>query len=175
MSDDYRNNYYPDIKPTDWYANQVCYMQQLGVLGDYSRDGYFRPNTPVTRAEFATLAAHFDNLTLTDTNNFTDVPSDHWAVKYINSAAAKGWITGYTGGTFKPEANITRAEVVTLVCRMLDRYADSEYLTVNANSLPRKYPDLTSGHWAYLQIMEASTGHDYIKEGIEENWTAVYP
>jgi hypothetical protein len=148
---DYRNNYYPDVKSTDWFANQVGYMQQLGVLADYSRDGHFRPNEPVTRAEFATLAAHFDKLTLTDTNNFSDVPNNHWAVKYINSAAAKGWIVGYDEDgvrTFKPEANITRAEVVTLVGRMLERTADSAYLTANASSLQRKYSDLTTTHWA---------------------------
>ena len=170
----YRNNYYPDVKSTDWFANQVGYMQQLGVLADYSRDSNFRPNDSVTRAEFATLAAHFDNLTLTDTNNFSDVSNGHWAVKYINSAAAKGWIAGYPDGTFKPEAYITRAEVVTLVGRMLDRKADSAYLSANASSLPRKYSDLTTSYWAYLEIMEASTGHDYTRDSAGEHWTAVY-
>ena len=172
-SADHRNNYYPDVPSGEWYANQVGYMQELGVLADYSRDGRFRPDDSVTRAEFATLAAHFDNLTLTDTNSFSDVPANHWAVKYINSAAAKGWITGYPDGTFKPESNITRAEVVTLVGRMLDRYADNAYLTANASSLPRNYNDLNASHWAYLMIMEASTGHDYSKDGAGEHWTSV--
>ena len=150
-------------------------MYSKGVLADYSRDGKFRPNEPVTRAEFATLAAHFDNLTLTGTNIFSDVSSSHWAVKYINSAAAKGWITGYPDGTFKPESNITRAEVVTLVGRMLERNADSAYLVANASTLPRKYSDLSSGHWAYLAIMEASISHDYTKDSAgDEHWTAVY-
>ena len=170
----YRNNYYPDVPAKDWYANQVGYMQQLGVLADYARDGRFRPNEPVTRAEFATLAAHFDNLTLTSTNNFSDVPAGHWAVKYINSAAAKGWIIGNPDGTFKPEANITRAEVVTLVGRMLNRTADSAYLAANASSLPRTYSDLKTTHWAYLALMEASIGHDYIMDSGSEHWTAVY-
>jgi hypothetical protein len=170
----YRNNYYPDVKSKDWFSNQVGYMQQLGVLADYSRGGNFRPNEPVTRAEFATLAAHFDNLTLTGTNNFSDVPNSHWAVKYINSAAAKGWIAGYPDGTFRPEGNITRAEVVTLVGRMLERTADSAYLTANASSLPKTYSDLTSTHWAYLAIMEASIGHDHKMVSGSENWTKVY-
>jgi len=171
----YRSEYYPDVPATAWYANQVCYMHSKGVLADYSRDGRFRPNESVTRAEFATLAAHFDNLALTETNVFTDVSGAHWAVKYINSAAAKGWITGYADGTFKPEAYITRAEVVTLVNRMLERSADSDYLAANASTLPRKFSDLTSAHWAYLAIMEAAIGHDYIKDNSgKENWTAVY-
>ena len=172
-STDYRNDYYPDVPHNAWYANEVCYMQQLGVLADYSRDGLFRPNDPVTRAEFATLAAHFAELTLTDTNAFSDVPGTHWAVRYINSAAAKGWITGYPDGTFKPEAGITRVEVVTLVGRMLDRAADSAYLSANAASLPRNYSDLTAAHWGYLAIMEASLGHDYIRDSSGEHWTAV--
>ena len=174
VTTDYRNNYYSDVDPAAWYANQVGYMQSLGVLADYSQDGRFRPDDPVTRAEFATLAAHFDNLVLSDTNDFSDVPANHWAVKYINSAAEKGWITGYPDGTFKPEAYITRAEVVTLVGRILDREADSAYLTANAASLPRIYTDLLTTHWAYLAIMEASTGHDYIMDSLGEHWTATY-
>jgi len=170
----YRNDYYPDVKAVNWFSNQVGYMQGLGVLADFSHDGRFRPNEFVTRAEFATLAAHFDNLALTNTNIFSDVPAGHWAVKYINSAASKGWITGYPDGTFKPEANITRAEVVTLVGRILERKADQAYLTANANSLPRKYSDV-AGSWAYLAIMEASIGHDYVKDSVgEESWTKVY-
>lgn len=174
MDKNHRNNYYPDVNSATWYANEIGYMQTLGVLADYSRDGNFRPDDYVTRAEFATLAAHFDNLELTDTNNFSDVADNHWAVRYINSAAKKGWITGYPGGTFKPEANITRAEVVTLVGRILGRSADSEYLNSNASTLPRVYKDITSAHWAYLAVMEASTGHDYITEKDGEHWTAVY-
>ena len=180
LTADHRNDCYPDVEYNNpsmlqpWYANQVCYMHSLGVLADYSRDANFRPDDPVSRAEFATLAAHFDNLKYTEKNNFSDVPPDHWAVKYINSAEAKGWITGYPDGTFKPEANITRAEVVTLVGRMLDRSADKAYLTHNAASLPRNYWDFAAAHWAHPMIYEASIGHDYIKDDAGEHWTAVY-
>ena len=182
LSVDFRKNFYPDIDITNpdmllpWYVNQVCYMCDLGVLADFSRDENFRPNEPVTRAEFATLASHFDELELVDTNDFLDVPDDHWAVKYINSAAEKGWIIGYPDKTFKPESLITRAEVVTLVNRMLERVADKEYLEANAGSLPRNYWDLETSYWGYLNIMEASTGHDYIKDSDgNEKWTEVYP
>ena len=183
LTTDYRANYYPDVDYTNpwlgqntqpWYANQVCYMHFLGALGDFSRDGKFRPNDPVTRAEFAVLAAHFDNLTLTSVNVFTDVPNSHWAVKYINSAAAKGWIAGYPDHTFRPENNITRAEVVTLVNRILERKADQNYVTTNYSSLPRTYSDISAAHWAYWDIMEASIRHDYDKVSGGEKWTAVY-
>lgn len=176
MSTDYRDEYYPDVPLTAWYANEVCYMHHLGVLEDYSRDQNFRPNEPVTRAEFATLATHFDELTLAATNIFTDVPDDHWAVQYINSAAAKGWIRGDPGGTFRPDVGITRAEVVTLVNRILERSADQAYIAANLASLPRSYFDVLSVamHWAYYDVMEASIGHDYIMNGAAESWTAVY-
>ncbi|MCL2059269.1 MAG: S-layer homology domain-containing protein [Oscillospiraceae bacterium] len=181
LNTDYRNSYYPDVEHTNpsmnipWYANQVCYMHSLGVLTDYSRDTRFRPDEPVTRAEFATLASHFDKIELVDTNNFSDVTNSHWAIKYINSAAENGWITGYPDGTFRPESNITRAEVVTLVGRMLDRYADDEYIAANRNSLPRNYWDLTTDFWGYLMVMEASIGHEYTKDSMgKEHWTSTY-
>jgi len=167
--------YYPDMAKTAWYANEVCHLHSLGVLNDYCRDGRFRGNDPVTRAEFATLAAHFDNLEITSGNKFTDVPDDHWAVKYINSAEKKGWIEGYADGTFKPEGNMTRAHVVTLVNRMLDRKGDAEYLDANVATLPKTYPDVTRIHWAYLDIMEASISHNYTRDSAGvEHWTAVF-
>jgi len=176
LNTDYKNAaYYPDISLKAWYANQVCYMYSLGVLADFSRDGRFRPNDPVTRAEFATLASHFENLELKSENKFTDVPASHWAVKYINSAAAKGWIAGYPDNTFKPEANITRAEVVTLVNRMLERKADKTFINANINNLPRSYSDLKSTYWAYWDILEASMGHNYTKDSLgNETWTSFY-
>ena len=176
---DYRYDCYPDVDPADpaakWYANPVCYMYLHGALEDYSRDDKFRPNDPVTRAEFATLVSHFAGLALTNTNIFSDVPNSHWAAKYINSAAAYEWIKGYPDGTFRPDNKITRAEVVTLVNRRLNRNADADYLAANLSSLPRTYSDITPAHWAYLAVMEASIGHDYVKDGADERWTAVYP
>jgi hypothetical protein len=174
LDKDYREDHYPDVQKNAWYANQVSYMHRLGVLKDYARDGNFRPEEPVTRAEFAVLAAQFDKLSLTGTNSFTDVADDHWAVKYITSAASKGWINGYPDKTFKPEAPITRAEVVTLVNRMLERSADKSYLSANAKTLTRSYGDVTSKHWAYLEIMEASIGHDFQREGDGEIWTKMH-
>ena len=184
LATDYRDAYYPDIDVSSpwlgsntvpWYANAVCFMESLHVLVDFTHGPDFRPGESVTRAEFATLAAHFSSLALTDVNIFSDVPDDHWAVKYINSAVAKGWINGYGDGTFHPEDFITRAEVVRLTNTILGRNADHAYIMANPGLLPRNYPDITV-HWAYWDIMEASIGHDFdiISPG-EEAWTAVYP
>jgi len=173
----HRNDYYPDFPPTAWYANEVGYMQELGVLVDFSRDGRFRGNDPVTRAEFAVLAARFDDLEYTDVNKFPDVPDDHWAVKYINSAEKKGWIEGYTDGTFRPDANMIRQNVVMLVNRMLERdKTDTEYLKANMSSLPRTYVDVPTTHWAFGDIMESSIRHNFTRDSAgDEHWTAVFP
>ena len=172
----YSDAHYPDLAQSDWYANQIGYMYSKGALTDYSRDEFLRPDEPVTRAEFATLACHFEDMILTDVNIFSDVADDHWAVKYINSAVAKGWVQGYDVGdvkTFKPDSYMTRAEIVTLAGRVLDRYADSEYIAANLSTMPRSYPDIPD-HWAYLPIMEASIGHNYDKDETGEHWTSVY-
>ncbi|MCL1835331.1 MAG: S-layer homology domain-containing protein [Oscillospiraceae bacterium] len=179
--DDYSEDaaFFPDVLPSDWFVHEVGYLQKLGTLTDYSRDENFRGDDPVTRAEFATLASHFATLTYTDTNEFTDVPNDHWAVKYINSAAAKGWVEGYDNGgvrTFKPEGYITRAEVVTLVNRMTDRRCDTNYVETNYDALPRTYSDIDDSHWAYWHVMEASTGHDFeLDAADDEIWIGLHP
>jgi len=173
-ADDCWHPYYPDMPSTRWYANEVSYMHNLGVLNDFSRDGRFRGDNPVTRAEFATLASHFDNLTYTDVNNFPDVPNDHWAVKYINSAAAKGWILGFGDGTFRPEGNMIRQDVVRLVNRMLERKGDAAFLDANPTLIPINYVDVPRSLGAYLDIMEASTSHSYIRDGAgDEHWTSI--
>jgi len=175
MGADYWQPYYPDVPKERWFSQEVSFMHNLGVLNDFCRDGMFRGNDPVTRAEFATLATHFENLTLTAVNNFPDVPNDHWAVKYINSAAARGWITGFPDGTFRPEGNMRRADVVTLVNRMLDRAGDAAFLDANAATLPKTYIDVPRTHWAYLDVMEASITHNYDRDSAGvERWTAVF-
>ena len=174
VSADYWQPYYPDMPKERWFSQEVCFMHNLGVLNDFCRDGLFRGNDPVTRAEFATLATHFENLTLSAVNIFPDVPNDHWAVKYINSAAARGWVTGFPDGTFRPEGNMRRADVVSLVNRMLERKGDEAYLDANAATLPKTYVDIPRTHWAYLDVMESSITHNYTRNsaGIEQ-WTAV--
>ena len=172
------NKTYPcsfnDVYETDWYANYIGYLEQFQVMtGD--PDGSFRPNDPITRAEFAAVACRFDDLTKGDAM-FSDVTEAHWAYDYINFAAAKGWITGYPDGTFKPEKNISRCEVVTVTCRLLERSADHNYVKAHYDELPRTFKDVPDedSHWAFWAIMEAANGHDYEKHAAEETWTAVY-
>ena len=154
-----------------WAANYIGYMQQFGIVTGYE-DGSFRPDAPVTRAEFAAIASRFEKLTQ-GSASFTDVPDTHWAVKYINFAATRGWVTGYEDGTFKPEHSITRAEVAAVTCRLLERSADQTYIRSHIGEL-RTFADVTESHWAYWYAMEAANGHDYTKSGGSENWSRTH-
>ena len=160
------DNKFSDIEGTEWHAQAINYLAKYNIISGYS-DGTFRPNTPITRAEFATMASRFDELASTGSNIFTDVGSDHWAVSYINSAAKKGWITGYSDDTFKPEQNICRSEAITLVNRVLNRAMDENAVDI----IPNPYNDIKKDHWAYKAVMEASYAHDYTREsGKDELW-----
>lgn len=77
-----------DVAKDCWAANYIGYMQQFGIVTGYE-DGSFRPDAPVTRAEFAAIASRFEKLTQ-GSASFTDVPDTHWAVRYINFAATRG-------------------------------------------------------------------------------------
>lgn len=162
---------FSDVTKGCWAANYIGYMQQFGIVTGYE-DGSFRPDAPVTRAEFAAIASRFEKLTQ-GSASFTDVPDTHWAVRYINFAATRGWVTGYEDGTFKPEHSITRAEVAAVTCRLLERSADQTYIRSHIGEL-RTFADMTENHWAYWYAMEAANGHDYTKSGSSESWSRTH-
>lgn len=165
------SNTFSDVPKGYWAANYIGYMQQFGIITGYS-DGSFRPDAPVTRAEFAAIASRFEKLT-EGSKSFTDVSDTYWAARYINFAATRGWVTGYSDGTFKPENTITRAEVAAVTCRLLERSADQTYIRSHLKEL-RTFSDMTESHWAYWYAMEAANGHDYTKSGGSENWSRTY-
>ena len=171
------NKSYPasfsDVTSAHWAANYIGYMEQFGIVRGYS-DGTFRPNAPITRAEFAAICCRFEQLT-DGAATFTDVPASHWAAKSISYAAKRGWVTGYADGTFKPGNNITRAEVAAVTCRLLERSADKEYIRAHLKELPRVFADMNEQHWAYWYAMEAANGHDYTKSGNTDTWLRTYP
>ena len=161
---------YKDIAENDWYAYAVTFMSEKKLVLGYP-DGTFKPNAPITRAEFAAIASRFDSLADKTDLKFSDVSKNHWAYKVIGSAEAKGWITGYPDGTFKPEKNITRAEVVSLTNRILNRYADLDFAKAHVQELAPMI-DMYDSHWAYGPIVEAMNGHDYkrLSDGKSERW-----
>ena len=165
------SNTFSDVAKSHWAANYIGYMQQFGIITGYA-DGSFRPDASVTRAEFAAIASRFERLT-EGTKSFSDVPSSHWAAKYINFAATRGWVNGYADGTFRPNNSITRAEVAAVTCRLLERNADQSYIRSHLSEL-RAFTDVSESHWAYWYTLEAANGHDYTKSGSSETWSRTY-
>ena len=159
---------FTDVNSGDWYAKAVTTLASKGILGGYE-DGSFQPSKSITRAEFVTIASRLKGMS-NGSASFSDVPSTHWAYDYITSAASKGWITGYPDGTFKPEANIVRAEVVTLVNRVLERVPDKKFIDKNIDDI-KVLKDVKKAHWAYYYMIEATNGHDYSRDSKgNETW-----
>ena len=162
---------FTDVNSGDWYAKAVTVLASKGILGGYE-DGSFQPSKSITRAEFVTIASRLKGMS-SGSASFSDVPSTHWAYDYITSAASKGWITGYPDGTFRPEANITRAEVATIVNRMYGRIPDEDYIDANIDDISIMR-DVKKSHWAFYQIIEATNGHDAYKDDKgNEVWTEI--
>ena len=160
---------YRDVFEKDWSYDAIGFMTEKGIIKGYE-DGSFKPKEAISRAEFAAMAARFDKLAAGTGNPFFDVPGTHWAAVSIDSAAAKGWVTGYPDGSFKPDRKITRSEVVNITNKMLDRYADKDFVRAHRHEMI-EFTDLTEADWAYFPIMEATNGHDYTRKTIqEENW-----
>ncbi|MDR3294432.1 MAG: S-layer homology domain-containing protein, partial [Clostridiales Family XIII bacterium] len=151
---------FSDVSAGRWFTQAVAYLASTGIILGYP-DGTFRPDAQITRAEFAALSARFDYLEAdADANAFTDVAAGHWAKNYIESAALKGWVIGYPDGTFRPDNNLTRAEIVTVVNNMLGR----DNNPVNIPDDVPQYTDLAKTHWAYGGIMEASATHEFTRD-----------
>ncbi len=149
---------FPDVPANRWSSKHIATLAAGTILEGYP-DGTFKPGASITRAELATIAARFDELESLETNAFPDAEG-HWAEKYINSAAAKGWVDGYPDGTFKPDQYITRAEFVTLVNRVLERKVRQKDILPEA----KQFPDLTLGSWYYEAMQEAINSHLYERQ-----------
>ena len=166
-------NAYSDIKSGDWYNNAISTLSNAGIVSGYP-DGTFRPNAPITRAEMSKIIALFAKLDKT-TDRFSDI-AGHWAEAYIKLAAGNGWIEGYPDGTFKPQQNITRAETVTMINRVLER-VPSEEDHLLSECVMMTFPDCKSGDWFYIAVQEATNSHTYERAVTEKNgdeqWTAL--
>ena len=164
-----KTNRYSDVAATSWYNTAVSTLSSMGIITGYP-DGTFRPNAAITRAEFAAIAARFDNDGDKTAAKFSDIAT-HWAKDEISIAYNNGWITGYPDGTFGPQRDITRAETMTLVNRVLNCQPETEddllpnmtVWTDNAN--PKA--------WYYLAVQEATNSHYYeFKTNSQyEKWT----
>ena len=161
-----------DVSRGQWFNHAISTLSSMGIVKG-NPDGTFDPDAPITRAEFAAIAARFDDKNTNTTSNFSDIAS-HWAKNEIGVAANKGWINGYPDSTFRPDQYITRAEAMTLVNRVLNRLPEkSEDLLDDMI----KWPDNADASvWYYLAVQEATNSHDYSDKSDAdkyEKWTKI--
>ena len=163
-----KSNSYSDVAAGAWYNHAVSTLSAMGIVKGDSH-GRFNPDAPITRAEFAAIAARFDDKANTTTADFSDIAS-HWAKNEISAASNNGWITGYPDGTFRPDNKITRAEAMTLVNRVLKRLPETEE---DLHNDMIKWSDNSDvSQWFYLDVQEATNSHYYqTKENQFEKWT----
>lgn len=166
---------FDDIPANAWYSGYVDYLVEFGIVSGRA-ENVFAPNEPITRAEFTVMAVRFfdvygdgDAVLMEQYTEFTDIAPGYWAAEYIRDAALYGWVRGYGDETFRPTASITRAEVVTLMGRLLGREADKEYIDSNLRWL-NTFSDMTVNHWAYYAVMEAANSHIADMSSVE-NWS----
>lgn len=161
-------NTFSDVNADLWCNTAISTMAKLGIVHGRTAST-FDPNAFITRAEFAAIAARFDKSSVSQLANFSDI-NGHWAATEISKAAANGWVNGYSDGTFKPDQNITRAEAMALINRVLNRVPE----TVN-DLLPDMvtWPDnMNTSAWCYLDVQEATNSHDYERKSNGcETWT----
>lgn len=142
---------FTDVSDTRWSKNALMYMKHIGV---YVRD-YVNPHHAITRGEVAkiitfALRIQPDN---SKTISFTDLSGDNPYYWYIKALSDIGIMKGFDGKV-NPDANITRAEYVTILNRIIGR--DNEYYV---DDLKVIYPDLNDkSYWAYDDLMRASFG-----------------
>lgn len=160
---------FSDVPDDSWYATAVNTLASLGIVNGIGNN-QFAPDQLITRAQFTVIAMRFTNGTTNGENNFSDVHANDWFYDQVVGSIQYGWINGYSDGTFRPNQTITRAEVTTIVNRMLDRSADEDYVDRHEADL-RLFPDVSKDYWAYYEIVEATNAHNYEKNGGTENWT----
>ena len=166
-----KSNGYNDVKDGDWFCCAVSTLSKMGIIKGYE-DGSFKPNDPISRAEFAAIAARFDPDGDKTPASFFDVTS-HWAKDEISIAANHGWIKGYEDGSFKPDQKITRAETMTLVNRVLKRLPETKD---DLHKDMKTWPDnQKESAWFYLAVQEATNSHyqKLKKDGTHETWESM--
>ena len=173
MDDASRKTYYStksgfrDVASGSWYNTYVATLNNAGVITD-SSNGYFRPNEAITRAELAAMLAKFSETTGA-ANYFNDVSAKYWAANAIAICAKLGWINGYPDGTFRPDKNVTRAELMAMINRATGRAPKSADAFLPGM---KTWIDNTADKWYYLDVQEATNSHSYTVKG-SETWTAL--
>lgn len=156
-----QENSFSDVAATDWFNNAVSTMAAAGIINGYP-NGTFGPQNPVTRAEFAAIATRFteqgrDGVSQTYFKGyFRDVDQSDWYSVAVELAYELGWAQGYEGN-YRPEDNMSRAEVMTMINRILERDVKEHDMLKDMIVWPDNTPEL----WYYEAVQEATNSHTY--------------
>ncbi|MDQ0509111.1 hypothetical protein QO008_001595, partial [Peptoniphilus ivorii] len=148
--------------PGGWYNGVINAVTKAGYMKGYP-DGSFNPGGRITRAEFAQM------IKTIDTPNAAKAPFEdvkgHWGESAIDQAYGNRRIEGYPDGSFRPNANITRAEAAKILNALYNRWVDDVGLHTELGnpSALRRFADLDPDFWGYYEIVEATNPHDYHK------------
>lgn len=180
MTDDARakfdslDNNFSDVAKGKWYNRAISTLANAGIIkGDPA--GTYRPDDPITRAEMAAIIARFGDFK-EGGKTFSDI-SGHWAQKYIELAASNGWINGNPDGTFKPNNNITRAETVAMINRVLNRQTESNDDLLPVSQMTNWSDNMDTAKWYYRDMQEATNNHkaERVGDSMYEKWTEKLP
>lgn len=170
----------PQFTDTDssWYNKAINAVVFRGIMKGYP-DGRFRPNAPITRAEFTQMISTIDNKPY-GVAPFADVPG-HWAERAIGSEYQAKRITGYPDGLFRPDANITRAEAAVILNKIFERKYDNLSLLKCKNpQMIKRFTDLDETFWGWNDMVEATNTHEYVRrykedvlKRLEEDWLLI--
>jgi hypothetical protein len=130
---------FPDVPSSYWASGFIQALVNRGVIAGFP-DGSFRPEEPVTRAQFAAIVSKaFNRQPVRQPVQFTDIPAGFWATNAIQAAYTTGFLAGYPGNAFRPNENIPRAQVLVSLANGLNYAA-----TGTADSVLVAYNDAAS-------------------------------
>ena len=165
--------YFSDVGHESWYSQAVNYLGHIGILLGYT-DGTFKANDVISRAEFSAIVSRFTNRAGNGFVEFSDVNGEHWATPYISTVSENGWVLGYTDGTFRPENRVSRAEFIIVMNLILDRHVNPYTIRENLGS-EIVFSDISTMHWAFYDIMEASITHSFVMNQYgRKEWLSLY-
>lgn len=143
---------FADVDDSVWYSSFVNFAVENGFISGYE-DGMCRPENMITRAEFVSMLARYIGMSAEDyEDKFSDIAEYDWCRKQINTFADMGVVNGYGNGLFVPQNEITRAEAVVIINRILGREMTDEA----AQKMICPFVDITVQHWAYKDVLLAS-------------------
>ncbi|MFC4102588.1 cadherin-like beta sandwich domain-containing protein [Paenibacillus xanthanilyticus] len=144
---------FQDVSRSYWASNVIRQVAAAGWMKGYT-DGAFAPDQAITRAEMAAIISRL--LQLSGENQafaLSDI-KENWAAKDILLVEKAGFMKGMPTGEFQPNKELTRAETVAIFNRILNR---GPLYGINTPS----WKDVSTQHWAFREIEEASVNHDY--------------